>query len=46
MVDYTVKQIILHFLMKYQFHIPHLVETHMCSLSKSNLPEIWVCHSD
>ena len=34
MVDYTIKQIILPFLMKYQFHTPHLVETHMCNLLK------------
>ena len=46
MVDYTIKQIILPFLMKYQFHTPHLVETHMCNLLKSNLLEIWVCDSD
>ena len=45
-VDYNVKQIILSFLMKYQFHTPHLVETHMCNLLKNNLLQIWVCDFD
>ena len=40
MVDYTVKQIILPFLMKYQFHIPHLEETHMRNLLQTDLLEI------
>ena len=45
-VDYTVKQIILPFLVKNQFHTPHLVKTQMCNLLKSKLLEIWVCDSD
>ena len=40
MVDYTVKQIILPFLMKYQFHTPHLEETHMRNLLQTDLLEI------
>ena len=46
MVDYTIKQIILPFLMKYHFHTPHLVETHMCNLFKKNFLAIGVCDSD
>ena len=46
MVDYTVKQIILPSLMKYQFHTFHLEETHRCNLFKSNLLELWVGDSD